>query len=268
MRSVGDDRVVRTTSLEAAQGARAAAMASIPVEVPARVGGAEWEVAFPEQEAAGSLHEECAATVAATVVPHRTSLAVWGVPSPTRGTTFEIHVGVKCSEGCNLAGQLVEVRDAEGGALGVVKLLGRPREGTESLYEGVMALTAPDSAGIVARSAAFSPNNLELPHEGAEADFTFRCLDPPEYKVSVRVEPEDVECALAGIDVRLGAYKARTDSDGVASLGVPGDAYQLIVWRQDIEPVTLAIEVSRDTEVEVQVVPRRVVDADEERMWM
>ena len=64
-----------------------------------------------------------------------------------------------------------------------------------------------------------------------------------------------------------------------SSLEVPGldpshgdilanGTYDLSVWRIDFEPVTMKIEVDADTDIDVGVEPRRVVDEDEKRMWM
>ncbi len=45
-------------------------------------------------------------------------------------------------------------------------------------------------------------------------------------------------------------------------------AYELSVWRIDLEPARLEIDVTGDSEIEVDTGPRQVVDEDEERMWM
>ena len=59
-----------------------------------------------------------------------------------------------------------------------------------------------------------------------------------------------------------------TDLEGMAGVAVAKGTYELSVWRIDIEPVSMRVEVTEDTEIDVDAEPRRIVDEDEGRMWM
>ena len=242
--------------------------AALSLKAPPKTGEAEWTIRFPGLEAGGCVHEECTLPVTCEVLPHTTSVAIWGVPSAVRGSRFTVNVGIKCAARCALGGQLVEVRDDAGVKLGGGPLGDDPRPGTEGLYEAEVGLVAPDRLGVVSASAGFVSDPTGLPHLGSSGDFTFRCLEPPEHIVGVRVVPHGFDAPLEDIEVRVGAYQAMTDSGGVARVAVANGACELSVWRIDIESVTMKIQVDADTEIDVGVEPRRVVDEDEERMWM
>ena len=271
---VSSEGVVLTCELggperaETADTARTAETSDFVLSAPAQLGESVWSITFPRQEVGGGVHEECGLTVTSTVLPHATSVAIWDVPSPLKGSRFVVMVGIKCSAACTLGGQLVEVRDEAGVRLGDGRLGDEPRPGTSALYEAEVSLVAPSQAGVFSRSVSFAPTELDLPHREASGDFTFRSLEPPEHTVTVRVVPKGIDAPMDNIEVRLGAYRAETDERGLASVGVPKGTYELSAWRIDIEPVSTELEVTGDAMVEVDAAPRRVVDEDEERMWM
>jgi len=246
---------------EGAQGANA----RFVVTAPASTGEAEWTVRFPTQSVSGVPHEEHALVLESTVVPHATSMAIWDVPSPLQGTEFAVRVGVKCATCCVLAGQVVQVLDEAGVVVGEGRLGAAPLAGTDALYETLVALRAPERPGMGSRRVICVPGDLALPHHGSSGTFTFRSLPPPEHTVTVRIVPEGTEASMADIEVRLGDYRAHTDLNGVARVGVPRGSHELSAWRVDIEPISSRLDVSGDAAVEVVAVPRRVVDEDAER---
>jgi hypothetical protein len=202
------------------------------------------------------------------VKPHDTSMAVWDVPSPLRGSEFTIRVGIKCSVGCGLGSHRVEVRDDRGTTVGEARLSDAPREDRAALHEAEISLIAPEEVGVFARRVVYDPSPSALPHVGSTSKFTFRVLEPPEHVVAVRVERRGFDAPGEGIEVRLGPYRAYTDQEGVARVGVPTGSYELSIWRIDLEPWSDSLEVSGDAEVEVVATPRRPVDEDAERLWM
>ena len=264
---VDADGTVQTSQLSRAD-VEEGVVADLSVKAPPRTGAAKWAIGFPEQEIGGCVHEEGSLAFACEVLPHTTSMAIWGVPTPMKGSRFTVNVGIKCSALCPLGGQLVEIWDGEGVKLGEGKLGDEPRPDTDGLYEGEVTLTAPDRTGVFSASVGFSPDELDLPHVDTAGDFTFRCVELPEHTVTVRVVHEEIDAPLGDIEVRLGPYQAMTDSEGVAGVAVAKGTYELSLWRIDIEPVSMRVKVTGDTEIDVAAAPRRIVDEDEERMWM
>lgn len=239
----------------------------IVLRAPAEVGRARWTVRLAETELGGIAHDCAELRVGSDVVPHRTSVAIWQVPSPLEGSAFSVRVGVKCSARCHLGGERVRVYADSEEWLGEGKLASDPRPGSDGLYEAEVSLPAPDAAGVFFRRARFDGHGLALPHEATEATFSFRALQPPECTITLRVVTDAV-APLDGIEVRLGPYRAETDDRGIARLDVPKGAHELSVWRIDVEPVAREVDVSGDAELTLPVTPRRRADADEEREWM
>jgi hypothetical protein len=238
---------------------------ALTLEAPPRVG--DWVCSFqvPELDIAGVFHDEARLEVTCRVLPHATSLAVWGVPLPLAGGAFAVSVGVKCAVNCSLRGLPVQVLDEGGSKVGQGALGGEPYAGTSALYAADVALVAPREPGLYACSVLFAARDTPLPHLDASGSFTFRCLEPPEHTVSVRVVPKNFEPQKRGIEVRLGAYRGETDVDGVARIAVPKGSFEVSAWRIDLEATPTRVEVTCDSAVEVVVEPRRVVDHDAER---
>jgi hypothetical protein len=185
--------------------------------------------------------------------PHATSLVVWDVPSPAAaGTPATVKVGVQCAIGCCLAGQVVEVRDQAGAVLGTATLGAEVSPGTDALYWGDVTFVAPPITGVAFLSAAFAPTNLEVPHLGAAASFSFRVDAPPEYRVAVRVGHQDTSAPIERVEVRLDHYAAYTDVRGEAQFYVPGGRYTCSIRRIGYDASPVEIEVTADLAVHIK----------------
>ena len=80
---------------------------------------------------------------------HATSMVVWDVPSPAGADTpATVKVGVQCSAGCCLSGQVVEVREQTGALLGATTLGAEAAPGTDALYWGDVTFVAPPTTGV------------------------------------------------------------------------------------------------------------------------
>jgi hypothetical protein len=87
--------------------------------VPPHVGETSWTVLFPGCELGSVAHEPSSIALKTESVPHATSVAAWGIPTPVpAGAGLTLRVGVKCAAKCPLAGQLVEVCDESGAKAG------------------------------------------------------------------------------------------------------------------------------------------------------
>ena len=241
----------------------------IQLRAPPQVGEAVWSILFPRCEVGGVIHEQSSLTVKSDTTPHRTSVAVWDVPSPAViRSPFTVKVGVQCSALCQLTGQLVQVRDEAGTEVGEGRLGETPWPGTDALYEVTVALTAPDREGMFSWSVRFGATEPGLPHRESSATFTFRTARPAEHSVAVQVVQEETKDPLESADVRLGIYRARTDERGLVSLEVPKGTYEVDAWKAGFETVPQTVEVTGDVTLQVVARPVPEPDPDFERTWM
>ena len=158
----------------------------------------------------------------ATRIPHRTSIAVWDMPSPTvKGTVFTVTVGVTCAASYQLVRQLVIVRNQEDSAIGQGALEEGTWPGTTALYGTQVRLTAPTCEGVH-RSAVETPmafHSGQL-HQCTQATLSYRTAKPPEHQVTITVSERDSGAPLEKAEVTLGLYRAMTDDQGRARLAV------------------------------------------------
>ncbi len=196
----------------------------------------------PQQETTGQNDIEIAA--------HNTTLAVWDIPSPlaiNRSSTMK--VGAKCSEGCEIAGREIEVRNEAGDKVASAKIGPTPWAGTSSLYWAEMQLMAPPAEGTYSWTVRFTGNDSELPHREASSNFRFVAVRQPEHIVTIQVMTQHTEAVLCGAEVRVGFYRGSTDESGLSKIDVPKGAYELNVWKRGYELLSRSIEVADDVTV-------------------
>jgi hypothetical protein len=231
--------------------------AAFAIRAPVGVEAFSWTIRFPPQEIGGIAYEGSALPVASQTRPHRTSLAVWSVPSPVRvGDRFAVMVGAKSSGACALSGARIEIRDETGAPLGQGILGDTPWPGTDALYWTEIALAGPSREGQQCWSVAFAATDLELPHLGASADFSFTVVKPPEHRVAVAVTESEVATPVEASEIALGPYRAATDKTGVAHIEVPGGIYDLAVWKSGFEPAARTVEIAADVSVQLELIRR------------
>src|SRR5258705_3914007 len=79
---------------------------------------------------------------------HRTSLAVWDLPSPiVVGRRAKLKVGVSCPDGCNLSGTSVDVYNDTGQRIGTGSLGSTPWPATVALYWAELDIAPPEAEG-------------------------------------------------------------------------------------------------------------------------
>jgi hypothetical protein len=231
--------------------------AAFAVRAPVRVEAFSWTVRFPPQEIGGIAYGESMLPVSSQTRPHRTSLAVWSVPSPVRvADRFAVTVGAKSSGACALSGARIEVRDETDAPLGQGILGDTPWPGTDALYWTEIALAGPSREGQQCWSVAFAATDLELPHLGSSSDFTFTAVKPPEHRVAVAVTESEVATPVEASEIALGPYRAATDKTGVAHIEVPGGIYDLAVWKSGFEPASRTVEIAADASVRLELIRR------------
>ncbi len=232
----------------------------IQVCAPRQVGEQTWAVRFPRHERDTAVHEGSELPLPFRTIPHACSLTVWGAPSPTpAGARFPVKVGLRCSSGCRLSGAEVAVCDQTGAAVGRGGLGETPWQGTDALYWTTIDVLAPPAEGVHAWSAVLTDAGVELPHDGAPAAFSVRTGKACEHRATVRVTAAAGGQPVAGVEVRVGPYRASTAADGVAVVAVPQGAFEVSIRKDGLEAPSFTVSVDGDLalDVEAEVVPKR-----------
>jgi hypothetical protein len=225
------------------------------VHAPEQAGEYTWSLVFPRHETENVIHDESSLAISFKTIPHKTSLAIWDVPSPVAmNKAFTAKIGIRCSARCQLAGQLVEVLDETGTKMGEGKLGETPWEGTDALYWGVAEITAPATEGVSFWTVKFAGAELELAHEEASVNFSFRTDKPPEHRVTIKVIGEDTRAPIQHAQVQLGFYVAETDEGGLATFELPEGTYHLKIGKDGYEGPPMSVEAVEDVTIQVEAV--------------
>ncbi len=239
----------------------------LAIKVPGQPGEYAWNILVPRRKIRGVVHKRSALPILFRSMPHATSLAVWGNPSPVvMGHPFTIKVGAKSSGACELQGAQVEIQDETGARIGVGILGKTPLMKTGALYWTEVDLAAPMKEGVVSWSARFAPGPLKIPHEGSSAEFSFVAVRPPEHSVTVKVVERDTGAPIANAHVRVGAHRASTDESGLATLKTASGRYDVIAWKGGYQSPSLTVAVTRDVGVQIEAVA--IPKEDPDARWM
>jgi hypothetical protein len=227
--------------------------AAIAVRAPATLGSFGLVVVFPRQQIGRDVFEECELPIAFKTVPHKTSVAVWGVASPVEaGRRLAVTAGVKSAGGCELKGATVEIVDDADAPIGRGRLGNTPWPGT-GLYWAEIELTAPERTGTHAWRAIFPVQEVKLAHDASSAAFGFAVVPPPEHRLTVRVTEAEGAAPLGGVELALGPYRAATDAMGTARLDVPAGRFSLAAWKAGFEGAPTDVEVAGDLSLQVEM---------------
>jgi hypothetical protein len=178
--------------------------------------------------------------------PHVVSLAVWDTPAPAiAGAAATFKVGVQCTQGCDLRGQRVTLRDTDGAALATHTL----SEEKEGLCWGEIAFTAPSTLGVAWLSAAYEAEDEA--HEAKSVAFTMRTAPKPEHKVAVRVTYGPTGEPVAGAEIRMNLYQAYTDAGGAARFDLPSGQYVCTFRKRNMIANELEISVAGNDVIEL-----------------
>jgi hypothetical protein len=232
---------------------------------PTGVGAFSWIIRFPPQMIGGIPHGQTALPISSQTRPHRTSLSVWAVPSAVQiANRFSITVGAKSSGACLLGGARIEIREDTGTVVGESMLGQTPWSGSDALYWTEVVLAGPSKAGPQRWSALFAATDLELPHLGSSAEFSFTAVKPPEHRVAVTVIEGDAATPVEKTEIALGPYRAATDNAGVAHIEVSGGTYELAVWKSGFQAAVRTVEIAADASVRFELLrlPRELTAWD------
>jgi len=174
------------------------------------------------------------------------SIAVWDVPLPAvAGATFAIKVGVKSHLGATLAGSAVQVCDRDGSVVASGMLGAQPWPGTDALYWVALDVPAP---------AADQAEEFAVISNGAVSRFSVAATPRPDHTLTVAITDQDSAVPLRDVEIRLGAFHARTDAKGRAEIKVCKGEYELQVWRNAYIAPARPITIDGDVSVEIRMV--------------
>jgi len=257
------DAVVMRGDLESYDG-RTNETPDLILEAPMEIGEHTWRVVFPKHETESTVHEEDSLRLSLRTKPHPTSIAVWDIPSPVIvDRDFEVKVGVKCSAQCRLTGRAVEIRDGAGDRVARGTLGEAPWLGTDSLYWSEVALPGPVTDAVSVWSVKFVAADV---HEAASATFSSQAARPPEHAATIQVTAGDTGAPVEGVELRLGAYEAFSDTRGLATVDVPTGRYELTIRKDGYAADPVSVEVSRDTTVDLTLLGAPTRAEMEERL--
>src|SRR5262249_3770980 len=240
------------------------ATAEVTLTTPKQVGAHTYGLMVSAHEAGGIRHEEARLVIQVTTTPHGTSLAVWDIPSPlVMGESFKIKAGAKSASACDLKGAEIAVFDETGAELASNRLKEAPWPGTSALYWTTLELVAPVREGFCSWSVRFAKPELDLPHDGSSAEFSFVVGKPLEHRLRVKVVEKQTKSPVENAIVRLGAYRGETDPSGIAEVSMPKGTFDLVIWKAGYENPTQPMTVSEDASivVEVEKLPEENPDA-------
>ena len=193
----------------------------------------------------------------------RISIAVWDVPLPVvAGGTFSIKLGAKSASGRTLAGGRVEVSDAAGTLVAAGALGATPWPGSEALYWTAIDVPAPREPRVAEYAVRFVPSARDSAAAVASR-FSVAAAAKPTHTLTVAITERDTKEALAGVEICVGPFHARTDKTGRAELRVCKGSYQLQLWRTAhiAQPQPLAIDGDRSIALTMTHVPEEHPDA-------
>ncbi len=239
-------------------------VADLVLKIPKRAGAHAWCVSLAAQERDAVLHEASPLRISVHARAHDTSLAVWDIPSPVvAGERFEVKAGAKSSADCDLVARKIEIYNETGNVAAGGALSATPFPGTRALYWTAVELVAPTGEGLHNWSARFEAADLDLPHEGTSASFSFMVVPRPEHNLTVEIIEKASRTPIADAEVRLGPFRGKSGVDGAASIAVPTGIFDLHLWKVGYDAPALKVEVTMDltVRIEAEIVPEENPDA-------
>jgi hypothetical protein len=151
----------------------------------------------------------------------------------TIGEPFAIKVGAAGGKGAK-----VEVCDPSGKVVAQGALGNEPLAGTEGLYWSTIEVPAPSKQEAVQYAVRVGD---------AASLFAVAAAPKAALTLTVTVIERTSKEALGGVEVRLGAFHARTDKAGRASLRIAKGDYQLKLWRNGHIAPDRRVSIDSDT---------------------
>lgn len=195
---------------------------------------------------------------------HETSLAVWDVPSPViAGHRATLKAGIACSSGCDLTGTRIDIYDDTGRRVGGGEAGSLPWPATRGLHWVECDVAAPDVEGEHSWSVqATAPGTS---HTLVSSVIRFIASRPPEHRVTFDVIEQGSGVPLAGVELRIGTFRAVTNDAGIAHVDVPGGTYEVRAWKIGCDLLSTTAHIAGDDTIRLRVT---VAAEPEQPYWM
>ena len=185
---------------------------------------------------------------------HETSLAVWDVTSPVvADQRATLKVGLACSSGCDcdLTGTRIDVYNETGTRVGGGRLGSAPWPATTALYWAEVEVAAPEAEGE--HSWSVQATAQEPSHGPATSTVRVIAVRPPEHRVTVKAIQKGTAVPLAGVELRLGVFRAATNEAGIAQIEVPGGTYDVVAWERGFDILSRSVNVAADVSLQLEL---------------
>ena len=235
---------------------------TIALQAPIAVGRHRYRAVLAAQGKNGIAHDttSTATEFSFATVAHQTRVNVWAVPSAIAvGEHLRFNVGIACSSRCDLTGRTLVVLDHEGIQVAATSL-GDTWPGTGALYFAEVEAKAPQVAGDYEWQVQVPETNAAAPHAAAACTFAMKVVPTAEHQVTIEAVDDDRQTPIEGLHVLLHPYRAATDANGTAKLGVAKGRYPLSVSGFNYNPYQDVIDVAGDLAVRVAL----TVESDEQ----
>ena len=195
---------------------------------------------------------------------HDTSLAVWDLASPVvAGRRATLKVGVACARGCDLSGTRIDVYTDTGTRVGGGRLGQARWPGTAALHWVELDVAAPEAEGDHSWDVQASPP--EPSHGPAVSRVRVVASRPPEHRVTLDVIDRGSGAPVAGVELRLGTFRAATNDAGTAQVEVPGGTYEVCAWKMGYDLLSRTTRIAGDTTIQLEVA---ITPEPEQPYWM
>ena len=258
---VAQDIVVMQVELTAFDDEAVSSTDKFVLQAPTEPGEYTWTAVFTPQEIEGVLHEPSSGTFSFVVKPHVISLAFWDAPFPAViDSKFRLKVGARCSAGCKLTGEGIEIYDHQGVMVATGTLGDDPWRDTVAMYWAELELQAPSKEDYYKWQIRCPEFGLKPKHEESVCTFAFRAARPPEHVVTIEVASNGkaarppIRKALVTLYARSTTYSGYSDDDGVVRLNVPKGEYNLTVIATDHKEWEGTVEVADDVTIKVEMI--------------
>src|SRR5262249_2009290 len=149
----------------------------------------------------------------------------------------KVKVGAKCSAGCPLTDQQIEIHDNAGEVIARAGLGATPWAGTSGLYWTEIEFRVPAEPG----TQTFS---VRCDHGGAQSEFSFIAVEPPDHSLTIQIRDKATKEPIPDAEIRLGVYRSISDARGLATIEVANGDYPLTVWKLGYELFSTELSVT------------------------